>query len=357
MNILFINSASRGFGGNERSITMVANMLSISNNTVFAYRKDEIGAHARMIGYQLPFLFEGDLYTIARLVRIVKKHRIDIIIPSKRKDYAIAGIVSRICGIRNILWLGIIRPLENTSINRIIYDKLADGIIVNAQEIKKQLLKTGWIPEKKIKVLYRGIDSAALDKVIEQSVRPAGPTMKITAMGRLTAIKSYDLLLKGLGILFTTTPEADIQVTILGEGNERSRLEHQAKQLGIEKHLSMPGFSSNPYPTLATSDVFVMTSTIEGLSTALVEAMYLKNAPVSTYGGGGVCEIITDGRNGFLFNHGDEETLASVLRKLYLEPGLRHQIAEAAQESVKEKYSAEKVKEEMTAFCQQVMNR
>jgi len=356
MNILFINSASRGFGGNERSLTMVANMLSISNNTVFAYRKDEIGAHARMPRYRLPFIFEGDLYTIARLVRIVKKHRIDIIIPSKRKDYAIAGIVSRICGIRNILWLGIIRPLENTSINRLIYNTLADGIIVNAKQIKTQLLETGWIPEKKIKVLYRGIDSAALDRVIAEPAQPDGPTMKITAMGRLDTNKSYDLLLKALGILFTTTPEADIRATILGEGNERNRLEQLAQQLGIEKHVSMPGFSSNPYPTLATSDVFVMTSTIEGLSTALVEAMYLKNAPVSTYGGGGVREIITNGKNGFLFNHGDEETLATVLRKLYLEPGLRQRIAKAAQESVREKYSEEKVMQEMTTFCHQVMN-
>jgi len=357
MNILFINSASRGFGGNERSLLQVADTLSAENNVILAYRDEEVGQRTPITKYRLPFFFEGDFYTIAQLVRIIKKHRIEIIIPSKRKDYAIAGIVSRICGIKNMLWLGAMRTLKNTIPNRLVYDRLADGIIVNAQQIKNKLLQSNWISEQKIKVLYRGIDSAALDKVIEQSVRPAGPTMNITAMGRLDTNKSYDLLLKALGILFTTTPEADIQVTILGEGNERSHLEQLIEQLGLGQHVSLPGFTSNPYPALASSDVFVMTSQSEGLSTALVEAMYLRNAPVSTYGGGGVGEIITDGENGFLFNHGDEETLASVLRKLYLEPGLRHRMAEAAQESVRERYSAEKVKEEMTAFCQQVMNR
>lgn len=354
MNFLFLNSARRGWGGNEKSITLTAEILSARHGVVLAYRSDEIGNHASFTKYRLPFLFEGDLYTIARLVSIVKKHRIDVIIPSKRKDYALAGIVSRLCGIENILWLGAHRRLRNTWVNRLVYGTLADGFIVNAKQIREALTESPFIPERKVKVLYRGINSTVLDQFPRPADPEQGKPMLITAMGRLDKNKSHDLLLRGFARFINAQPGIDASVEILGEGNERPNLERLIRELGLEGRVILRGFVATPYADLARSDVFVMTSESEGLSIALLEAMYLGNAPVSTYAGGGVTEIVTNGINGLLFDYGDENALANHLLKLYLEPEFRRQIASEARKSVSERYSAARIEREVTTFCNEV---
>lgn len=354
MNFLFLNSASRGWGGNEQSLLLTADILSSKHGVVFAYRKEEIGSKARCTKYRLPFLFEGDLYTIARLVSIVKRHKIDVIIPSKRKDYAIAGVVSRLCGIINILWLGALRNLEHTWVNQLVYGALSDGIIVNARQLKEALVESGFIDEAKVKVLYRGINSTVLDKFRRNDDDMTGKPIIVTAMGRLDKNKSHDLLLRGFARFLTMEPGAKVRLEILGEGNERPNLEQLIETLGLRGRAVLRGFIAEPYADLARSDVFTITSQSEGISIALLEAMYLGNAPVSTYAGGGVTDIIDDGENGLLFEHGDEQTLASHLLKLYREPEWRKRLASAAQKSVAEKYSAPRVEQEVLAFCNNV---
>jgi len=163
MNILFLNSAKRGWGGNEKSIQIAASALSGQHTVILGYRSEEIGRNFDPPKYRLPFLFEGDLYTIASLVRIVKKHRIDVIVSTKRKDYAIGGVVARMTGAKNIIWLGANRKLKNTTLNRLVYGLLASGIIVNARRIQKTLLETPFMQKQNIRVIYNGIDIQKLD--------------------------------------------------------------------------------------------------------------------------------------------------------------------------------------------------
>jgi glycosyltransferase involved in cell wall biosynthesis len=355
MNFLFLNSASRGWGGNEKSIVLAAETLSGNHHVVFAYREDEIGAHTDLLKYRLPFLFEGDLYTIAKLVAIVKKHGIDVIIPSKRKDYAIAGIVSRICGIRNILWLGALRTPQNTLAGRLVYRTLADGIIVNARQIKVGLVMSGFIPPDRVRVVYNGIDTKALDRIATERTPHHGKGMVVTSIGRLDKNKNHELLLRGFARFLAMQPGIEANLEILGEGSERANLERLIKELKLNGRARLRGFVGNPYPELAKSDVFAMTSESEGLSIALLEAMYLGNAPVSTFAGGGVTEIISDGINGHLFKYGDETALASIFLKLYLEPDYRRQIGEAARKSVAEKYSAARIEQQIVNFCRETI--
>lgn len=357
LNLLFLNSARRGWGGNEKSIILAAELLSEDHGVVLAYRSDEIGKHASCTKYRLPFLFEGDLFSIARLASIVRKHHIDVIIPSKRKDYAIAGIVSRLCGIKNILWLGALRRLKNTWVNRLVYKSLADGIIVNADCIRQNLAESGFIPMEKIRVIYNGIDLTTLDGVQRTRTTDSEKEMLVTSAGRLDKNKNHAFLIRAFGSFLDMLPDCTARLQILGEGPERERLEKLIAELGLEDRVFLPGFSHNPYPELVKSDLFVMTSESEGLSIALLEAMYLGNAPISTFAGGGAKEIIENGVNGFLIPNGDESGLASLLLKLYLNPDLRRKTAASASKSVAEKYATQHVIDEIGQFCREVRQR
>ncbi|NTU94313.1 MAG: glycosyltransferase [Chlorobiaceae bacterium] len=350
MNFLFLNSARRGWGGNERSIQIVAHALSESHHVVLAYRDGIVGDHFDIPKYRLPFLFEGDLATIMGLVSIVRKHGIEVLVPTKRKDYALAGIVSRICGVCNVLWLGATRELGRSPVNNLVYNRLADGMIVNARRIKESLLTSPFMRADRIAVIYNGLDMVSLD--VERSVPvPEHAGVRIASMGRLDDNKGHDLLIRGFARLLTMAPDLQAELLIIGDGPRRGALEELAAGLKISSRVKFAGFQKNPYPLLRQSDIFAMTSKIEGLSIALLEAMYLDNVPVSTLAGGGVREIVSDGENGFLVGDGNEEMLASVLLRLCREPELRSKLAARAHASVAERYSLGQVTRNVAGFC------
>ncbi len=351
MNFLFLNSSrSKWGGGNEKSLLLATKALK-SHQTILAYRNEQVGKHFNIPKYKLPFLNEADIFTIARLIVIVKKHKIEVVIPSMRKDYAIAGMISKICGIKNVLWLGTTLDLKNKWIYNLVFNMMADGIIVNAKKIKETLLLSSYMRPERIKVIYYGLDPELITRQSRQDIMVKPFQFLITAMGRVEPNKGFDFLIRSFAKFLVLTDARDAGIVIMGQGTHIEEYKKLGASLGISDKIIFTGFTENPFPTMKISDVFTLTSIIEGLSTALLEAMYLGNAPISTYAGG-VEEIIIDKVNGFLVHYGDEKKLAGLLTKLYQNPILRTTIGEKACQTVTPMFSLDKLQEEIVSFCE-----
>lgn len=354
MKILLMNSA-RSWGGTEKWTRMAAETLAEEHEVCLAYRREVIGSRFTVRKYRLPCVSHIDLYTLFRLVQIIRKERIEVIIPTKRKDYLLAGLASRICGITNILRLGIQRRLSIPVLHRLIYHTLSDGIIVNAKKIKQDLLLSNFMEDENIKVIYNGVDTGTLDRLGRPPAEKPYPFLVATA-GVLTNRKGHEFLLRGFSRFLKLDPEIDAGLIIMGEGPKRAELESLATELGIGRRVRFTGFVDNPYPYMAASDVFAMTSTSEGISNALLEAMYLDSVPVSTRAGG-TEELISDGENGFLVEYGDEKQLAEVFLRVAEKPELRGTISMAARKTVVTGFTLAIMKRELSGFCLQKKNR
>ncbi|MCG8341544.1 MAG: glycosyltransferase [Chlorobiales bacterium] len=354
MNILFINSA-RTWGGTEKWVRMAAESLSASHEVSLVYRRTVVGDNIAVRKYRLPCMSHIDLYSLAKLVGIIKKEKIDILIPTKRKDYVLAGLAARICGTTNILRLGIVRRLQIPIVHRLIYNTLADGIIVNAEKTKRTLLQARYMQKAQIKVIYNGLDTHKIDQRSVPAIEKPFP-FTVTALGTLTHRKGFDFLIRSFSQFLKSFPDADAGLVIIGEGPKKEELISLAETLGIRSRAVFPGFLQNPYPYLAASDVFAMTSTNEGISNALLEAMYLGNAPISTRAGGSE-EVITDEENGLLVDYGDEERLAEIIGRLYVDRQLTATIARKAYQDVTRKFSLQRMKDELSSFCTEIQNR
>lgn len=349
MNFLFLNS-SKAWGGNEKWTYMATHALAKETNVYLAYQNETLGNRFHLQKFKLPFLGEFDLYTIFRLIFIVKKNNIDILIPTKRKDYMIAGIVSRLCGKKNILRLGIVRHLKGWHQN-LVYNKLADGIIVNAKVIKDHLLKSKFMKEEKIAVIYNGLDIEELDRIALNNSSQNKPfPFLISAMGTLSRRKRFDLLLKAFAQFLRTSQAKDAGLIIIGDGNQKESLKTLANTLKINNKVIFTGFLINPYYYLKLSDIFVSTSQNEGISNSLLEAGYLKNAIITT-ATGGIEEIIINGENGYLIENNNIDQLSQLLLQLYNNPLLKTKLAENFHKTVAEKFSIEKMKKEIIQFC------
>lgn len=118
----------------------------------------------------------------------------------------------------------------------------------------------------------------------------------IISVGRLNKAKGYDRLINIHSELVKMYPH---KLLILGEGEERKKLENIIKDRGVEKTVELKGFVNNPYPYIKSADVFISSSRSEGYSLVVAESIVLEKAIIST-NTVGPRELLDNGKYGLL---------------------------------------------------------
>ena len=157
----------------------------------------------------------------------------------------------------------------------------------------------------------------------------------ITTVARLYVTKGLTYLLDTAAIVKKTHPLVDFKV--YGEGELRNELLTKAESLGLDgKNIFMGAFTSREELTriMAGTDIFLLSSILEGQPLAIVEAMAY-GCPIVTTNVGGIPEVIVDGVNGLLCNSADSHCLAEKIQILINTPSLRKQLGQAARASYK----------------------
>ncbi len=132
--------------------------------------------------------------------------------------------------------------------------------------------------------------------------------IKILAVGRLEKWKGFDVLIKAITYVRKLY---DIEVLILGDGPEKRYLKEIIDNNDLHNIVKLIGYVENPYPYYRYSEIFVLSSYVEGMPNVLIEAMMLGCTPVSTNCDTGPSEIIDNEINGYLSPVGDEKELSN----------------------------------------------
>lgn len=170
----------------------------------------------------------------------------------------------------------------------------------------------------------------------------------LTAVGRLTHQKGFDLLLEAFAKIAPDLPEWHLR--IWGEGEERANLEAQRNRLGLADRVSMPGVTKRPGEWVETADVFVLSSRYEGWGIVLLEAMAAGIPTVSFRCQWGPEEMISDGEDGILVEREDIDALATALGRILRDPLLRYHLGRDAEQSAR-RFTQERVLAEWDAVA------
>lgn len=217
--------------------------------------------------------------------------------------------------VRKIAWVHIdllCHKILPRKVERTVYKKM-DNIVCVSKGAQHALLKL--YPEVKpyTQVVYNPIDIEGIMRKSREPIK-SEEQIKVIAIGRLcNAQKGFDILLSAHKI--NIDAGVKYHLTILGEGDDRAGLESFININNIGNSTSLLGFKDNPYPILADSDLFVMSSHYEGYPVVLVEAMALGKAIVST-NCTGPNEALDGGKYGVLVPVGDENALALAMRQM-----------------------------------------
>ncbi len=141
---------------------------------------------------------------------------------------------------------------------------------------------------------------------------PKNGRYRLLAAGRLHPHKGFDLLIQAFQAIARHFPDWDL--VILGEGERRDELQDQIDNAGLTARVSMPGRVGNVGDWYTQSDLYVLSSRVEGLSNTLLEAMASGLAPVAFDCETGPREIVRHGIDGVLVSPSeDDEALAAHL--------------------------------------------
>jgi len=155
--------------------------------------------------------------------------------------------------------------------------------------------------KRDVEILHNGVNVELFkkDETIRKELRKKYNLENekvLISVGRIVGLKGYQLVIKAI-------KELDVKYVLIGDGEYLNELKKLAKKEKVDNKVLFLGSVSNNelYKYLNMADVFIQpTIGHEAFGIAIIEAMAC-GLPVVASKNGGILDIISDGKNGYLF--------------------------------------------------------
>jgi len=263
-----------------------------------------------------------DLRALLGLYRMMRSFRPHIVHTHTAKAGMLGRLAARVAGVPVVVHTfhghvlrGYFGPLT-TAFYRAVERRLgasSDVLVAVSDSVKRDLVALGVAPAAKIRVIPLGLDLEPLVGVLprgslrgEAGVPESAPLVGI--VGRLAPIKDVGTFLRAAAAVRAAVPA--VRFAVVGDGEERGRLEAERARLGLEDCVFFHGWRRDMAAVYGDLDVVVNCSRNEGTPVALIEAM-AAGRPVVATRVGGTPDLLGDGRRGLLVPPGDAGALAT----------------------------------------------
>ena len=222
--------------------------------------------------------------------------------------------------------------------------KFHDEFIAVCDFIKQFLINVRKINEKKIQVVYHGLDIKSFSKPIDYSrVQKIKKGVEINEkdfvlgyVGRLSYGKGLEYLVDVFSDLYNV--HNNFKLLLVGDGVLRNKLQDFIDDKSLNRECVITGMVSSPKEYYHLFDLFILPSFSETTSLTTLEAMCLKRI-VLTSNAGGLPEIIYDMENGFMFESGNFKEMKEKILYIFNNKDKLNEIKENAFKTVISKFN------------------
>ena len=287
-----------------------------------------------------------DLRVIRRLRRHIRQHDIDVVHCHQYTPWVYGTLASLGLG-RQVIFTehGRFYPDRSSWKRRFINPLLARltaRVTAISEATRQALVDYEFIPARRIEVIYNGI--AALPDEPEAAAQaraqygiPANAVV-LGTIARFDPIKNHPMMLRAFAAALAAHPQA--QLLLVGDGEERPRLEALIQALGIEGSVTLTGYVPRPAALLAAMDIFLLPSFSEGTSMTLLEAMSLGKPCVVTKVGGNP-EIVQHNETGLVTENDNLEQLTDAMKTLIASDDMRERFTQNARQRFADNYTSQ----------------
>tara|TARA_B100000989_G_scaffold260736_1_gene211444 strand:- start:2994 stop:4136 length:1143 start_codon:yes stop_codon:yes gene_type:complete len=190
-----------------------------------------------------------------------------------------------------------------------LFSKNVHIVTCPTQSTLKKLSALKIFPNKKLKLLYdpilkvNSINVKKREKIENRLLE----NDYILSIGRLTKQKNFSLLISAFKEIIIKYP--DLKLVILGEGEDRKKLEKLIKNLSLKNYVFLEGYKKNIFNYLHNCECYISSSLYEDPGFTLIESGFLNKAVIAADSNTGPSEILNNSSNGFLFKNNDKISL------------------------------------------------
>lgn len=316
---------------------------------VAIHGSDHAGVHVHLVSVVEYPLFKYPPYTVSlgsEMARVAEQHGLDLLHVHYAIPHATAAMLAKmLTGVPYVVTLHgsdvtilggdpSYLPVNTFSIER------ADALTAVSRYLADEAHERLGIVQG-ISVIPNFVDPEVFSPAPPEAARDRGNRQIVVAhVSNFRPVKRVPDLVEAMGIVVREA--ADAKLILVGDGPERGRVERLIEKLGLQRNVLLTGYRRDVPGLLRCSDALVLCSEIESAPLTLLEGMS-SGLPVVAAEVGGIPEIVSDGRNGFLVPPRSPREIAERILKLNADPELRARMGTAARKTVLDKFTAARV--------------
>ncbi|WP_034920705.1 glycosyltransferase [Gillisia sp. CAL575] len=342
---------SLGRGGAE---TLLPETLKLHNSEKFEFHyiyflpwKDQMVDAIEVQGGKVTCLAASNnlklLQQYPAVINYCKKHAIDLI----HCHLPWSGFLGRIVYAKTKI--PVIYTEHNIQERYHIITKLLNKSTFNSQSIAlgvskdvSRSIKQHIKPKIPIQTLLNGVntDKFTRNPLKAQSIRDQyGIPEEAVVIGNIAVFREQKCIPDWLNAFKKISDKNNNTYGLLvGAGPLETEIKTLVKELKLEKNVILPGLQTDTVSYFSAMDIFMMSSAFEGLPIALLEAMSMQCAVISTRAGG-VVEVVRDSKDGLLCDVGDTKNMADLAVGLLNDKDKRVAFQNAARARVVDSFS------------------
>lgn len=253
------------------------------------------------------------------MVDVVKNNNVDLLHVHYAIPHASAAFMAKQILAEEKIHVPFITTLHGTDITLVGRDKTyapvvtfsinkSDAITAVSDNLRNETLENFDI-KKEISVIHNFVDITRFSvkpiDAFKKAIAPNGEKVILHA-SNFRKVKRIADVIYTFNKIKKNIPS---KLLLVGDGPERHMAEELCRELGIFEETRFVGKQQDMEDIYAIADLFLLPSEYESFGLAALEAM-AAGTPVVATNAGGIPEIITHGKNGFLSNVGDVEQMS-----------------------------------------------
>lgn len=346
LRILYLIDFASSTGGAERFAIGLATHLPRDRFEPWlcSTRGAEDSAREALSEAGIPYVDLGrqknwDVYRLVGLAPLLRRERFDILHTHKFGSNVWGTLIGSACRVPVIVahehsWSYEGEPLRAWLDGRVV-GRLATRVVAVSRADASRMVTRERIQAEKIVVIPNGYipspQTPQRDLRAELGIAPGAPVIATAAV--LRPEKRLDLMIDAHARVLASIPDAHL--VIAGDGDCRSDLERQARELGSDRQVHFLGTRDDVDSILRDADVGALASDREGSPLIVFECM-AADTPLVATAVGGLPDVVEHGRTGLLVPRRDAVALADALVELLCDRARRATIAAAARDRLAE---------------------
>jgi glycosyltransferase involved in cell wall biosynthesis len=298
-----------------------------------------------------------DLKPLVRLAQQLRADGTKVVHTHHLGQLLYGGLAGKLAGCRVIHtehdYYSLSRPRAQQLLR--VLTRLADRVTAVAEPVRSFLEGTVGLPASKLITIQNGVEIHRYEAAISYDRKEwdlENSDVIIGCVARLSPEKGHTVLLRAFLKVISRHPQA--RLVLIGDGDERERLQHLAAELNIGHFVRFLGLRADVPEVLAACDLFTLPSIQEGFPMVILEALAAGKAVIASEVGA-IPDAIRHGATGLLVPPGDADALASALCLLIEDEGVRRRLGQRGRQFVREAYDFERTVGQYDNLYQRVL--